>query len=374
MKITDVKAIIIRQKEAIRLIGDGSQDSVIIQVETDAGITGYGEVDSSPYIVKAIIECPPSHVVCRGLRDIVIGQDPFDVEKIWEDMYTGSYYYGRRSVGLHAMSGIDMAIWDILGKALHKPVYKLLGGQFHKSLRAYASLLMPDTEKEAAEKADCYLGRGFQAIKFGWGGLGISEEQDIRLVKAARAAMGNLGMMLDIGMLWGTPKYAIHMCQELARFNPYWIEEPVSPDDLSGLARISDCTSLNIAAGEEYTGLHEFRELLERGHVDIVQPDISRCGGITAAKKIAGLASLYNVQFIPHAFKSGVLMAATIQVLAATKTSPWLEFCCQETVISKTLLARPFQIDGEGMVEVPDGDGLGIDLDLERLEYLTVRE
>lgn len=372
IKITKVEAIIVKQPGEIKLIGDGSQDSVIIRIETDAGITGWGEVDSSPYIVKEIIECPPSHIVCRGLRDVVVGQDPFDVEKIWNDMYHASFYYGRRSVGIHAMSGIDMAIWDIIGKAAGRPVCKMLGGQYHKKIRAYASMLMPETEAEVKEKVKEYVGKGFSAIKFGWGGLGISREQDIRLVKAAREAMGDKTLMLDIGYLWKNSKYAISMCRALEPMEPYWIEEPLICDDIEGFAKLTSSTDLNISSGEELTTLFEFRELIEKGNIDIVQPDISRCGGITTAKKISDMALLHGIEFVPHSFKSGILMAASVQILAAHRDEPLLEYCCQETVLSRKLLKEPFSIDKEGFVTVPDKPGLGIEVNMDTLETHTV--
>lgn len=364
MKITNVEAIILRQPGEILMIGDGSQDTVLIKIETDEGITGWGECDSSPYVVKTIVDCPPSHVVCRGLKDILMGQDPFDVEKIWNDMYRGSYYYGRRSVGIHAMSGIDIALWDIMGKAAGRPVHKLLGGRINSRLRAYASMLMPDTEEEVVQKAKEYMAKGFTAIKFGWGALGESREKDIRLVKAAREAMGEeADLMLDIGYLWKSSKYAEMMCKELEPFHPYWIEEPIISDDVQGFSRLTPKTTLRIASGEELTGLYEFRELIEKGGVDIVQPDMSRCGGITIAKKIAGMALLNGIELCPHAFKSGILMAASIQLLAAYKGTPLLEYCSQETVLSKGLLKNHFALQMDGTVEVPDTPGLGIEVD-----------
>ncbi len=364
MKITNVEAIILRQPGEILMIGDGSQDTVLIKIETDEGITGWGECDSSPYVVKTIVDCPPSHVVCRGLKDILMGQDPFDVEKIWNDMYRGSYYYGRRSVGIHAMSGIDIALWDIMGKAAGRPVHKLLGGRINSRLRAYASMLMPDTEEEVVQKAKEYMAKGFTAIKFGWGALGESREKDIRLVKAAREAMGEeADLMLDIGYLWKNSKYAEMMCKELEPFHPYWIEEPIISDDVQGFSRLTPKTTLRIASGEELTGLYEFRELIEKGGVDIVQPDMSRCGGITIAKKIADMALLNGIELCPHAFKSGILMAASIQLLAAYKGTPLLEYCSQETVLSKGLLKNHFALQMDGTVEIPDTPGLGIEVD-----------
>lgn len=373
MKITGIKTFILKQHEEIKLIGDGSQDTILIRVDTDEGISGWGEVDSSPYIVDVIINCPTSHSVCRGLKDAVIGQDPFDIEKIWYDMYAISFYYGRRSVAIHAMSGIDMAIWDILGKAVGKPIYKLLGGKYHDNIKAYASLLMPDTAKEVKQKAQEYLDRGFRGIKFGWGALGTSKAKDIELVGAAREAIGDRFLMLDIGYIWKNGKYAVEMCKALEQFNPYWIEEPVISDDISGLRKVSDSTSIKIASGEELTTLYEYKQLIKEAKIDIVQPDMSRCGGLTIAKKISDMALSEGIDFVPHAFKSGVLMAATIQMLAAYRGDALLEYCCQETVLSKKLLKKHFEVDKDGYVKVPDAPGLGIEIDMDAVKKYRVK-
>jgi L-alanine-DL-glutamate epimerase-like enolase superfamily enzyme len=310
--------------------------------------------------------------VCRGLKDIIIGQNPFDVEKIWNDMYTYAFYHGRRSVVIHAMSGIDIALWDIIGKATGQPVCRLLGGRYHDKLRAYASMLMPETEEEVKEKSEEYLKKGFTAIKFGWGGLGISKEQDIRLVRAARQALGDTMLMLDIGYLWKNSKYAMNMCKALEPYDPYWIEEPMICDDLTGFSKLTGSTTLKISSGEELTTLYEFKDLIERGGIDIVQPDISRCGGLTVAKKIADMALLNGIEFVPHAFKSGILMAATVQMLAAYKGDPLLEYCCQETVLSKKLLKKHFEVDRDGYVKVPDAPGLGVEIDLDSINNYRV--
>ena len=153
MKITKVEAIPVRQPGDILLINDSAQDGIIIKVYTDEGIVGYGEVDSAPWVIKSIIESPVSHRICQGLANVVVGKDPFEVEKIWEDMYLASLFYGQHGAAIQAMSGIDIAIWDILGKATGQPIWKLLGGMYRDKVRCYASTLMPYTPTEAAEEA-----------------------------------------------------------------------------------------------------------------------------------------------------------------------------------------------------------------------------
>ena len=161
MKITDIRCEILKQP-TIEMVGDGSQDTVVIFVDTDAGITGIGEVDSSPYVVKTIVDTPASHMACMGLKEILLGEDPLDVERLWRKMYEKSIYYGRRSVVIHAMSGIDMALWDIVGKAYGVPVGKALGGTYRDKIQAYCSVLMPDSEDEIKRIADTYLPQGYK--------------------------------------------------------------------------------------------------------------------------------------------------------------------------------------------------------------------
>ncbi len=199
MKITDVEAIILRKPD-IAKINDSSQDALVVLVRTDEGITGIGEVDSSPYVIKAVIDAPPSHRLSQGLRELVIGEDPFDIQHVWEKMYLGSTFFGRRGAAVQAMSGIDIALWDIMGKAQGVPIHRLLGGRYRGKVRAYASTLMPHTPKEAAAEAEKWAKAGFTAIKFGWEGFGQSQKMDVALTRAVREAVGDdIDIMLDIG-------------------------------------------------------------------------------------------------------------------------------------------------------------------------------
>src|SRR5258707_8311388 len=185
MKITRVETIYLRQPE-VKFQCDSGQDALIVKIHTDEGITGIGEVDSNPLGAKGIIEGPFSHTTAAGLASLVIGEDPFETEKIWHKMYRGNIYGGRRGVGLHAMSGIDMALWDIKGKALGMPVWKLLGGGFHQKIHCYASSLFAATPQKTYELARTYRDQGFTAVKFGWGPMGPDEKLDIELVRQAR--------------------------------------------------------------------------------------------------------------------------------------------------------------------------------------------
>lgn len=372
MIITDVEAVVLRQ-ETIKLIGDGSQDTVVILVHTDEGITGIGEVDSNPYVVKQIIDSPSSHMACMGLGEIVVGEDAFDIEKIWHKMYEKSVYYGRRGAVIHAMSGIDMAIWDAVGKKIGLPVSKLLGGTFRNKIKAYCSILMPENEADIKRLVEKHMSKGYQGLKFGWGAFGESSSKDIQLVKWARRALGeNKLLMTDIGMMWKDVKEAVKTVRAFENFDVYWVEEPFGPDDTESYAYLRQHTDIHIAGGEEVGTLYEFETLLKHDCVDIIQPDLSRCGGLSVAKKLMAMAELKKIKIVPHAFKTNILMAATLQYIASLPEAWYLEFCEQDTILRQKLTNPIFEIDSDGYVHIPQKPGLGIELDMEVLDYYRV--
>ena len=362
MIITDVESIILKQP-VIDNVGDGSQDTILILVHTDEGITGIGEVDSSPYIMREIIQSPMSHEACFGLRELLIGEDPMNREKIWRKMYDKSIYYGRRSAAIHAMSGVDIAIQDVVGKKLGVPVSTLLGGAFRSEIQAYCSVLMPDSEDEIKRLVDKHMCKGYKGLKFGWGAFGQSFERDIQLVKWARKALGDdKKLMVDIGMLWTDVKGAIKTAKTFEEYGVHWIEEPFSPDWTDAYKTLRENTNVNIAGGEEVTTVYEYRELLDGGCVDVLQPDLSRCGGFTVASKLIQMADFHHVPIVPHAFKTNILMAATLQYIAALPNAWLLEFCEQDTILRQTLTSPIFHVEEDGSVKIPSRPGIGVDL------------
>lgn len=372
MKITDIETVIVRQPGGITLIGDGTQDTVIILVHTDEGITGMAEVDSAPYVVKAIIDMPASHSACCGLKDLVVGEDPFDVEKIWNKMYEFSYYHGRAAAVIHAMSGIDNAIWDIMGKAVGKPVHKLLGGAYQTEIAAYISILMPETSDEVKRLVDYHMKENYLGIKFGWGHLGQDLEQDLVLVRAAREALGpDKKLMIDIAMAWDNYKLAKKACKAFEEYDVYWVEEPFRVERAADFAKLRNETELNITAGEELFHFDEFKKYIDDGCVDILQPDISRCGGLTVARKVRDYACNAGIPIVPHNFKSGLLLSATMQYIATLPNALFLEYCGQETVLSRNLITEPITVHN-GMVTIPDRPGMGIELDRDTVNKYRV--
>ncbi len=202
LKITNVEAIYLRLPD-VKTQCDSGQDALIVKITTDSGVVGYGEVDSNPMAAKGCIEGPFSHTTATGLAHVLIGEDPFRTEYLWHKMYRANIYGGRRGLGIHAMSGIDLALWDIKGKALGLPIWRLLGGGFTRSLRAYASSLFGETPAETGRRARRFADQGFTAVKFGWDPMGKDAETDVALVREARAGLGpNVDLMIDAGLVY----------------------------------------------------------------------------------------------------------------------------------------------------------------------------
>lgn len=360
MRITQVECIALRLPTVTEAC-DGTQDDLVIRIHTDAGIVGLGEVDSCPSVVRAIVEAPRSHQICTGLADLLVGQDPLDIRPLWDRMYEGTIYYGRFGPVIHAMSGVDMALWDIAGKACGRPVYQLLGGAAQRRVRAYASVLFGDTPQQTRERAARLSDRGFTALKFGWGPFGRDAKLDEQLAAAARAGMrSGMDLMIDVGCCW-TWKTAVQRERMLRSFEPFWIEEPLAPDDVDGYARLSERSETRIAAGESESGVPAFEALIRRGGIDVVQPDVARCGGLTAAMRIADVAASCRRLVANHSFKSGISIAASLHFLAAIPNAVVFEYCMAESPLRQALTLQDFPIV-DGYVSVPEEPGLGVAL------------
>lgn len=370
MKITDVKVMYLRLPE-IQVRCDGTQDVLLVRVETDAGITGIGEVDSSPLIAAGAIRAPFSNTITAGLRELVIGENPFEYERIWHKMYMGSRYPGRRGAVVHAMSGIDLALWDIMGKALQMPVYQLLGGAIQRRFRAYASTLFGETVQETYNRARWCVEQGFTAVKFGWGPFGQDLEQDVELVAAIRDAVGpNIEVMIDAGHAYDT-KTAIQMAERFKPYNIYWLEEPLFPDNVDGYAALAASTTLRIAAGEAESNRHSYLDLMDRGKIDVVQIDVTRCGGLTEAKKIAYAAYDRGREIVNHSFTTDINLAGALAMLAVSPNARFLEFCVEESPLRQKLVRNPFKVV-DGYVSLPEDPGLGVEIDEEIIERYSV--
>lgn len=371
MKITDIEVIILRVPEIGKTCTWGD-DAVIVKVHTDCGITGIGESDSSPVVIKSIIETPNSNLYCYGLKELLIGENPLEIEKLWNKMYWASNYMGRRGAGIHAISAIDIALWDIAGKYYGVPVHTLLGGKYRDEIMAYGTFIPYSDLEKNKEEARRLVDKGFKSLKFGGGVFGEDPDTDYNIVKSVRDEIGEeVELQIDLATKWRTSGHAIYMANRLKKFNLNWIEEPILADDSNGYAKFSGCVEAKLAGGEALTTVHEFREFLEKYDADIVQPDITRCGGITEIKKIYDMSQMHGVRLIPHGFSTGILLAASVQFLASREYGTLMEFSeSQSPLVTKLVKGAP--IFKDGYVNVSDKPGLGIELDEEIIEKYRV--
>jgi L-alanine-DL-glutamate epimerase-like enolase superfamily enzyme len=361
MKITRVEAIHLQLPEVNERC-DGSQETLVVKVHTDTGITGVGEVDSSSLVAKAIVEAPLSHKLCRGLAECVVGQDPFEIDRLIHRMYQGTIFFGRQGAAIQAMSGVEIALWDIVGKAVGRPVYQLLGGGFRKKFRAYASILFGDTPAETERIASQLAGRGFKAVKFGWGPMGQSEESDIAHVRAARTGLGpHVELMVDAGICWDTAT-AIRRAKQFEPFNLTWLEEPLHPDNVQGYAKLSSQSPMRIAAGEEICDVKEFQTMMDVGGIDVVQVDVTRVGGLARSKRIGWDSAERHRLCVNHSYKTGINVAASLHFVAALPNTHYLEYCVEQGALLQTLTRQRFPVV-EGEITVPEEPGLGVELD-----------
>ena len=249
MKITEVEALYLRLPE-IKARTDSSQDALIVKVSTDAGITGWGEVDGCPYVTKAIIEAPMSHTLVTGLRALLIGEDPLETERLWRKMYQGTLYYGREGAVIQAMGGIDLALWDIKGKALSSRSTSCSAAAFARSCASTPRPVPAHRRGDRRARRQAQDG-GFNAVKFGWEPLGQDPKTDCAYLGAIRAAIGDdMDLMIDVGLVWDA-KTTLQRARLFEHFRLAWIEEPLHPDDLEGYAKVAESTDVQIAAGEE---------------------------------------------------------------------------------------------------------------------------
>jgi L-alanine-DL-glutamate epimerase-like enolase superfamily enzyme len=360
MKITDVEAIYL-SLPAIQQRTDSSQDALLVKVTTDAGIVGWGEVDGSPLVAKAVIDAPYSHTIASGLRAVLVGEDPTQTTRLWNRMYQATLYYGRGGAAIQAMAGVDLALWDIKGKALGKPIVELLGGALRERMRVYSSNMFQFTIEATVERAKRAIDTGHTGVKFGWEPFGRDEANDIRIVEAVRRAIGDQNdFMLDVGLVWDA-KTTIRRARLFEPYRLFWIEEPLHPDDYSGYAKVSAACTQHIAAGEEECAVVGFERLIDEGGIDIVQVDLTRCG-FTQAMRVAAYAASRGRKVCNHNFTTDINTAASLHFLCAIENALVMEYCVEPSEISRSLAKQPVTIK-DGFAYLPSEPGLGVEPD-----------
>jgi len=369
MRIVDIEPIWVQCENIDVGRADSTQDALFVRVVTDEGVVGIGEADTPPEVGRAIIQMASSHAVARGLADLLIGQNPLEIDRLWHEMFDCTYTFGRTGAVLHVMSGIDMALWDIAGKVAGVPVSELLGGARVSTIPVYASEVMPSTPAEVETLVQHALRSGFNALKLGWGPLGADVGLDVELIQTARAALGPARrLMIDLGMR-GTVKSTLRLLDLVGDADLFWLEEPLRWDDYDGYRRLSAATPVRIATGEAHSTVAPFRELAAIGHVDVLQPDLARCGGFTVARRVADLQREFSVEIVPHCFASGVSIAACLHYVATLDRPLMTEFPIAASPLTRDVIGNPFTLEN-GHVGVPSGPGLGVSLDMELIEQM----
>ncbi|MFB3923366.1 MAG: mandelate racemase/muconate lactonizing enzyme family protein [Terriglobia bacterium] len=380
MKITNLEAVPLRIPNVSSQANDGAQETVIVKIHTDAGITGIGEVDASPSMVKAVLEAPSSHNWSLSFQDLLVGENPLDVERLWDKMYQGTIYTGRRGLVIHAIGAVDLALWDVAGKALGRPVYELLGGPRREHVVPYASVHPPlgtlaETERRTRELMESVIQMGFRAVKLQLVYGDIYTDSDIvRLVKLARKIVGDaMTFMIDVGYRWADSKAAIWTIRQLEECNLYFVETPLRMDDLDGHARLADAVTTRIAGAELLASRWEALDLMDRGKVDVIQPDVGRAGGLTESWRIARLADDRGLLCTPHGWKSGLTIAAEIHLSAACPNVPFIEFMVPELwpSVIRSELVRPEFKPVNGIIQLPRTPGLGVELNEDVVRKLS---
>lgn len=372
MKITDVEAIWLRVPALDEACAWG-EDALVVRVHTDTGLIGLGESDSAPSVIKALIEAPHTHSTCKGLRQILLGENPLEIDRLWKKMYRESEYVGRRGAGIHAISAIDIALWDIAGQHYGVPVHTLLGGKHRDRVRAYGTFSARPTEDANREVVARLLAQGLRTVKLGGGSFGHDPARDNNLVRAVREEIGEeIELAIDVLGRWRHAPHALAQCEAMRPFNLAWVEEPLPPDDMGGLAFLAAHAPQRISGGEGLATRHEFRSFLEETRPAIVQPDITRCGGISEMRHVYELARLHGAQMVPHGFSTGILLAATMHFLAACDHGDLIEYSQSDSPLFRKLVRNLSPLE-DGHVRVPDAPGLGIELDQGVLERYRVR-
>lgn len=376
LRITDVETILLSYRyegnEAWKWSGGKTlqRNAVLVRISTDADIQGIGEIGESAYLPRAV-----ERIVEDQFKPMLVREDPFDVERLWQKMYVRSIHWGRKGVIIPIISGLDIALWDIMGKCLGKPVYELLGGMYRDKVRVYASAGMARPIDEIVKEAQGFVAQGFTAVKIR---IGTNLRDDVKVVKAVRKGVGDeIDLMVDAGQAYVDFPWdynaALSIAKRLEDYDLYWLEEPCVPDDIEGYVRLTSSVDLPIAGGEnEYTKFG-FKDLIVKRAVDILQPDVTRAGGISECKKIAAIAAAFHMQCAPHIFGSGASLMANMHFIASTPNILIMEYDCTLNPLRDNLLAKPLKLEN-GYVYVPkDVLGLGVNLTDEMIHKYTFK-
>lgn len=376
MKITDIQAIHVRVEDPNIGLFDGSYDDCVIRVETDAGITGIAEIESLAAAVQGIVYARAAHSKARGLRELLIGRDPSEPAELWDLMYEATCYVGRRGLMMHAIGGVDIALWDIAAQSRGVAVHELLGGARRDRLEAYGTIYpMARTERGVTEQVeDAKTRLHLRKVKFAADPWWMDDlDVTASLLRAAREALGEHGsLIVDAALAYRTAAEGLKLLPILRDVGVLFLEAPLPLDDIAGHARLA-CEGVPLGVGDlGLTHVDEFIEAMDRGGASICQPDIAMVGGFTGIRKIAEAAAQRGKRVIPHGYKSNIEIAANLHFLANHKETELLEYSTSSSPLRWEMTVERIPVDREGMVSVPHAPGLGVHLNEETIARYRV--
>lgn len=379
--VAEVEALVVSVPAAGNAFAEGAEETLLVRVVDADGRYGIGESVCTPAVVKAMIEQETIHFWSQGIRDIVVGADPVEARALYDRVYHASFYHGRRGTLIQALSAVDIALWDLAGRQLGLPVYKLLGGARCDRIRPYATLYPGDVYggpvepllAEIARQAEIALDQGLRAVKIPvLFGPEVSDARIVEIIRRCRKAIdaaasggGEVALALDFGYRWWDWHDAAWTLRRIEDCDIYFAEAPLRHDDLDGHARLAAVSPIRVGGAEFAAGRWEVREWLERGGVSLVQPGVSRAGGFTELMRIAEMCEMHGAQLVPHSFATGITDTANFHLQAASLTVPMVEFRSSRLGPSRLrteLVSPPEPPIVDGYADLPTGPGLGLEL------------
>ena len=382
MRITEVAPILLKGRESYNASASGAEAvdngdwQLIIKVSTDEGLTGWADVETLGPAAVAIIAGQGMTVLgFKTLGELLVGENPLETDRLWDKLYVGSAYYGRRGIAMQCISAIDNALWSIRAQAAGVSLATLLGGRRRDHVLAYASTLFRETPEGMAEAARAYAQRGFQAVKFGWGVFGQDPGRDRELVAAAREALGpDRHLLVDPGWYpagWTRPGPArslrenIALCEWLADYRVGWVEDFIHPEHFAEYAAVRAASPVPVAAGEQVATHWDFERFIGGGCVDIIQPDLSRCGGLTVARRVAHMAEAAGIDLVPHSWLTHLLTGYSLQLIASLPRARFVEFNVSQSALTRGIAPASFALAADGTISIPDSVDMGVRVDEE---------
>jgi L-rhamnonate dehydratase len=377
--IADVEAIPLRSVADPEAL-DGSTETIVVRLTDDEGRSGIGEADAPVAAVRDLVVMEDAHAWSRGLRNMLLGRDPFEIGALWDELYVGTIYHGRRGLGIHALSAVDVALHDLVGKQLGRPAFQLLGGARRDTITPYATIYAGAVKgrtigqmmDDIASRFERALALGFRAVKMEVLFEDLVDDRGlVECIREGRQLLGDeITMALDFGYRWHDWRDALWTLNRVEACNIFFAEATLQHDDLAGHARLAARVETRIGGAELAAGIHECREWLERGRVDVIQADIGRSGGLTEMRRIAELAALHGAIVAPHGWKTGITAAASRHLQAATENTPVIEMFHPDLFESplRAELVRPEPAVLDGTIALPAEPGLGIELVEEAVE------